>query len=64
MFFLQLQVIGSTMGTKAELVDLIGFLRATGLRPHIDRVIALEDASDGLAAMSRGDLIGKIVLAV
>jgi len=63
-FFLQLQVIGSTMGTKAELVDLIGFLRATGLRPHIDRVIALEDASDGLAAMSRGDLIGKIVLAV
>ena len=63
-FFLQLQVIGSTMGTKAELVDLIGFLRATGLRPHIDRVIALEDAPDGLAAMSRGDLIGKIVLAI
>jgi len=61
-FFLQLQVIGSTMGTKAELGDLISFLRATGLRPHIDRVLPLEQASDGLAAMAAGELVGKIVL--
>jgi NADPH:quinone reductase-like Zn-dependent oxidoreductase len=63
-FFLQLQVVGSTMGTKAELNDLIGFLRATGLRPHIDRVLPLEDAAEGLAAMASGDLVGKIVLEV
>jgi len=63
-FFLQLQVLGSTMGTKAELTDLIAFLRETGLRPRIDRVIPLESAADGLAAMAAGDLIGKIVLEV
>ncbi|MGN6606378.1 MAG: zinc-binding dehydrogenase [Jatrophihabitans sp.] len=63
-FFLQLQVLGSTMGTKAELVDLIGFLRASGLRPHIDRVLPLEQAADGLTAMAGGDLVGKIVLEV
>ncbi len=61
-FFLQLQVIGSTMGTKAELRDLLAFLQATGLRPRIDRVIPLEQASEGLAAMAAGDLVGKIVL--
>ena len=63
-FFLQLELVGSTMGTKAELTDLIAFLRATGLRPHIDRTIPLEQAADGLAAMASGDLVGKIVLEV
>jgi NADPH:quinone reductase-like Zn-dependent oxidoreductase len=63
-FFLQLQVVGSTMGTKTELGELIGFLRATGLRPHIDRVLPLDAAGDGLAAMAAGDVVGKVVLEV
>lgn len=63
-FFLQLSVVGSTMGTKAELAAMIEFLRSTGLRPRIDRELALEQARDGLAAMASGDLIGKIVLTV
>jgi len=63
-FFLQLQVIGSTMGTKAELADMIEFLRLTGVRPHIDREIPLENIADGLSAMASGDILGKIVLTV
>ena len=63
-FFLQLQVLGSTMGTRAELVDMISFLQASGLRPHIDRVLPLDKAAEGLAAMASGDLVGKIVLEV
>jgi NADPH:quinone reductase-like Zn-dependent oxidoreductase len=63
-FFLQMQVLGSTMGTKDELRDLIAFLHATGLRPHIDRTMPLADVRDGLAAMAQGDLVGKIVLEV
>jgi NADPH:quinone reductase-like Zn-dependent oxidoreductase len=63
-FFLQLELVGSTMGTKDELRDLIGFLHATGLRPVIDRVLPLEKARDGLAAMAAGELVGKIVLEV
>jgi NADPH:quinone reductase-like Zn-dependent oxidoreductase len=61
-FFLQLQVVGSTMGTKSELRDLMAFLHATGLRPHIDRVLPLDAVGDGLAAMASGDLVGKIVI--
>jgi NADPH:quinone reductase-like Zn-dependent oxidoreductase len=61
-YFLQLQVIGSTMGTKAELAALISFLQLTGLRPRIDRVLTLEQVSEGLAAMQAGELVGKIVI--
>jgi NADPH:quinone reductase-like Zn-dependent oxidoreductase len=63
-FFLQLSVVGSTMGTRSELVDLIGFLGTTGLRPHIDRTLPLEQVGDGLAAMESGELVGKIVIEV
>jgi NADPH:quinone reductase-like Zn-dependent oxidoreductase len=60
-FFLQLRVVGSTMGTRAELADLIAFLEATGLRPRIDRVLPLDSAREGFAAMAAGELTGKIV---
>jgi NADPH:quinone reductase-like Zn-dependent oxidoreductase len=61
-FFLQLQVIGSTMGTRGELADLIRLLVDTGLRPPIDRTLPLEQSADGLAAMESGSLVGKIVI--
>ena len=63
-FFLQLELVGSTMGTKTELQQLIAFIDATGLRPTIDRTIPLENAADGIAAIASGDLVGKIVLEV
>ncbi|WP_300082723.1 zinc-binding dehydrogenase [Propioniciclava sp.] len=61
-FFLQLRVIGSTMGTRAELVELLGFLEATGLRPHVDRVLPLSDVGAGLAALASGEVFGKVVI--
>jgi NADPH:quinone reductase-like Zn-dependent oxidoreductase len=62
LFFLQLQVVGSTMGTRAELADLLALLVNSGLRPRIDRTLSLADAVDGLRAMAAGDLIGKIAI--
>jgi NADPH:quinone reductase-like Zn-dependent oxidoreductase len=61
-FFLSLSVVGSTMGTKQELTDLMAFLLATGIRPHIDRTLPLDSAADALQAMNAGELAGKIVL--
>ena len=60
-FFLQLQVIGSTMGTRTELASLVNLLDATGARPLIDRVLPMTDAKTGFAAMAEGDLFGKVV---
>ncbi|MGI8900809.1 MAG: zinc-binding dehydrogenase [Nocardioides sp.] len=61
-FFLQLRVIGSTMGTRGELASLMRFLDATGTRPVIDRTLPMADARDGLGALESGDVFGKIVL--
>jgi len=60
-FFLQLRVIGSTMGTRSELERLMRFCEQTGVRPVIDSVMPLEDAREGFGRMAHGDLIGKIV---
>jgi NADPH:quinone reductase-like Zn-dependent oxidoreductase len=60
-FFLQLSVIGSTMGTRDELASLVAMLDATGTRPLIDRTLPMEKAGDGFAAMAGGDVFGKIV---
>src|SRR6476660_1063651 len=60
-FFLQLRVIGSTMGTRAELASLVNLLDASGARPLIDRTLPMEKAADGFAAMAGGDVFGKIV---
>jgi NADPH:quinone reductase-like Zn-dependent oxidoreductase len=60
-FFLQLSVAGSTMGTRDELERLAVFLGQTGVRPRIDRTLPLEQAKDGFAAMIAGDLFGKVV---
>jgi NADPH:quinone reductase-like Zn-dependent oxidoreductase len=60
-FFLQLSIVGSTMGTRAELVRLLSFCELAGLKPPIDLRLPLADAREGFARMAQGDLFGKIV---
>lgn len=60
-FFLQLSVIGSTMGTRDELAALVTMLDATGVRPLIDRTLPMTEAPAGFAAMLEGEQFGKIV---
>jgi NADPH:quinone reductase-like Zn-dependent oxidoreductase len=60
-FFTQLSVIGSTMGSRDQLGRLARFCEQTGARPVIDRVLPLADAREGFAAMINGDLFGKVV---
>jgi NADPH:quinone reductase-like Zn-dependent oxidoreductase len=60
-FFLQLSVIGSTMGSRDQLGRLIRFCEQTGVRPLIDRTMPLAQARDGFAALVSGDVFGKIV---
>lgn len=59
---LQLRILGSTMGTRSELEQLAAFCSSTGVAPEIDRVLPLERAAEGFAAMRDGDVFGKIVL--
>jgi NADPH:quinone reductase-like Zn-dependent oxidoreductase len=60
-FFTQLSIVGSTMGTREQLGRLLRFCEQTGTRPLIDRVLPLASAREGFAAMIDGTQTGKIV---
>ena len=60
-FFTQLSVVGSTMGTRTELESLIQMCRVTGVRPQIDVELPLTQAREGFERMLEGRTAGKIV---
>jgi NADPH:quinone reductase-like Zn-dependent oxidoreductase len=61
-FFLQLVIAGSTMGTVEEFARMLALLAESGVRPIIDRELAMDDAREGFAALVEGTVRGKIVL--
>jgi NADPH:quinone reductase-like Zn-dependent oxidoreductase len=61
-FFLQLRVVGSTMGTRAELGRLLQLCEVTGVRPVVDSVVPLAQVRDGFARLLDDDLFGKVVV--
>jgi NADPH:quinone reductase-like Zn-dependent oxidoreductase len=63
-FFLQLSVVGSTMGTREELERLMRLCVDRDVRPVIHSTLPLADARQGFQAMLAGDVVGKIVFTV
>lgn len=64
LFYRQLRVVGSSMGSREELAQLLTFLAVTGVRPRIDDVLPLEQAPEAFRRMAEGALLGKLVLTV
>ncbi|HEX5018899.1 MAG TPA: zinc-binding dehydrogenase, partial [Actinomycetes bacterium] len=62
LFFLQLSIIGSTMGTRDELDALLGFCDEHSLAPVIDATYPLAEADRALAQLASGATFGKIVV--
>jgi NADPH:quinone reductase-like Zn-dependent oxidoreductase len=60
-FFLQLSIVGSTMGTAQELRRLMRLCVDREVRPIIDRTLPLSQAREGFQAMLEGSMVGKIV---
>ncbi len=61
-FFQQMRVHGSTMGTRDELRGLADFMANTNVKPIIDEQIPMDQVSRGLQRVIDGDVFGKIVL--
>ncbi|ASR35092.1 Zn-dependent oxidoreductase [Prauserella marina] len=62
-FFLQLRVIGSTMGTRDELANLLSYVELAGIRPRIGDELPFTEAGRGFTNMLKGATAGKIVFA-
>ena len=61
-FFRQVQVIGSTMGSNREFLDVMKCVFRGQLKPVIDRVLPLEEARKGHELIEARAVFGKIVL--
>lgn len=63
-FFKQLNILGSTMGTPQEFKEMVAFVETHTLRPVVDKVYLLEDAELAMRRMDAGKQFGKIVLRI
>ncbi len=63
-FFRQVEVRGSTMGSKADLYRILALVREGKLRPVVDRVFSLWDARKAHEHLEARKAFGKVVLEV
>ncbi len=63
-FFRQVELLGSTMGSKGELFEILRHVEAGRLRPVVDRVMPLWSAGDAHRLLEERKVFGKVVLEV
>lgn len=61
-FFRQIAILGSTMGTDQEFEQMVHFVKRHQIEPVIDSVFALKDGHAAIERMNKGLQFGKIVL--
>ncbi len=61
-FWKQLNILGSTMGSPAEFAAMVAFVEQHKIVPLADKVFALAEGDAAFAAMDRAEQFGKIVL--
>ncbi|MCX6213539.1 zinc-binding dehydrogenase [Spirosoma sp.] len=63
-FFKQLSIFGTTMGTEHEFADMLSFVTDKQLVPVVDDVFPLTDMSQAMQKMDTGKQFGKIVIKI
>lgn len=58
----QIVMVGSLLGTRAQLQELINFMMRKKIQPVIDSVFSLQDAKEAQKKMEAGMHLGKILL--
>ena len=62
LFWNQLQLIGTTMGTDADFLQMLQLVKKHQIKPKLDQVFSLEQAVEAFDRMKEGRQFGKIVL--
>jgi len=64
LYWKQLSIHGSTMGTRDEFLSMLDFLESRNIKPVIDKTFPLEQIDEAIKRMEQGDQFGKIVLQI
>lgn len=63
-FFPQISIIGTSMGSSEEFADMLQFMERHSLRPIIDRMYPLQEAAQAFHRMQQGEQFGNIGLRI
>jgi NADPH:quinone reductase-like Zn-dependent oxidoreductase len=63
-FWNQLEVIGSTMGSDSDVSDMLRMVAGAGIQPVIDRTFSLDESVDALRHLQTQEQFGKIVITI
>jgi NADPH:quinone reductase-like Zn-dependent oxidoreductase len=61
-FWRQLQILGTTMGSRAEFSEVMSLIWARKLRPVVDRVFPLQEAAKAQQMLENREQFGKLIL--
>jgi NADPH:quinone reductase-like Zn-dependent oxidoreductase len=61
-FWNQLRILGSTMGSKAEFAEVAALYRGGALKPVVDRVYDAAQGADAYARLESAEQFGKVVV--
>lgn len=64
LYWKQLSIFGTTMGTRDEFLSMLDFLEGRNIKPVLDKIYPLADAEEALRRMVSGNQFGKIVLEI
>jgi NADPH:quinone reductase-like Zn-dependent oxidoreductase len=63
-FYRQIEILGSTMGSRGSLFQILDHVQARRLRPVVDRVLPLWEAREAHRVLEAHEAFGKVVLEV
>ncbi len=63
-FWKQLSILGSTMGTSKEFAHVLELIASRGIQPVVDSVLPLSDVAEAHRRMEQGEQFGKLVLKI
>ena len=64
LYWKQISILGTTMGTRDEFLSMLDFVESRKLKPVIDATYPLDNINDALQRMEDANQFGKIVLQI
>lgn len=64
LYWKQISIHGTTMGTRDEFLSMLDFLESRNIQPVMDKIYPFAEIHDAMKRMQQGDQFGKIVLEI
>jgi len=64
LYWKQLSIFGSTMGTRDEFLSMLDFVESRKLKPIVDQVFPLDRLADAVDRLKSGQQFGKVVIRI